>query len=111
MCGGLRSIAARSDDVVSPVLTAAGLRGEIGNAAPRFREILVDVRAERLQRRYVEDADFIGKWMLQTFTHEVVDGAEKGRQRLAGSGRRGNQRVTAGANGLPAAQLRGSRRA
>src|SRR4026207_2451247 len=78
MCGGVRSIAARSDWVVSPVRTGAGRRGGAGgvavarsapppdrgdpggvesscfrdsaNAPARFRKVLVNVCAQRFER-------------------------------------------------------------
>ena len=54
---------------VSPVRTAAVIRGagspgcfrELANAAPRLGEVLVDVGAQRLERRDVDDAHFIGQ--------------------------------------------------
>ena len=47
-------------------------------------------RAQRLQRRYVEDANFIRKRPIESFPDELVDGAEKRGERLPGSGRRGD---------------------
>ena len=118
MCGGVRSMAARSDCVVSPVRTAAVMRGavcaarlrELTDAAPRLRQVLVDVGAQRLQRRNVDDANFVGKRRADALLDEVVDRREKRGERLAGAGRRGDQRVAAVANVFPAARLRRRRR-
>jgi hypothetical protein len=67
MCGGVRTIAARSDAVVSPVRTAAVMRGylqpslprQAADAAARLGQVLVDVGAQGLQRRDVDHADFV----------------------------------------------------
>ena len=74
------------------------------DAATRLGEILVDVRAQRLERRDVEDADFVRKRPAQPFLEQLVDGGEKRRQRLARSGRRRDERVPARADGRPAAR-------
>ena len=116
MCGGVRSIAARSDCVVSPVRTAAVMRG--GCAVPpasascrmpraRLREVLVDVGAQRLQRRDVDDAHFVGERPVAALLDEVVEGGEKRGERLARAGRRGDQRVAAVADRRPAARCAG----
>ena len=81
-------------------------RGDVADPVPGFREILVDVRAQRLQRGNVEDPDFVRKKSAQAFCEEVIDRRQKGRERLAGSGRRGYERVTPFADGRPAATLR-----
>ena len=119
MCGGVRSIAARSACVVSPVRTAAVMRGasrpalsaSLRDAAARLGEVLVDVRAERLERRDVDDADFVGQRRAQAFLEQIVERGEERRERLAGAGRRRDQRVAAGPNRLPAVRLRRRRRA
>ena len=63
------------------------------DAGARLGEVLVDVGAQRLQRRDVDDADFVGQRRGGRLLHQIVDRGEKRRERLAGSGRRGNQRV------------------
>ena len=79
MCGGVRSIAARSDGGVSPVRTAAVIRGAVEaelpppsapDAAARLREVLVDVGAQRLERRDVDDAHLVGQRRAQPLVHE-----------------------------------------
>ena len=114
MCGGVRSIAARSDCVVSPVRTAAVILGaskpgcfcEPANAVARLGEVLVDVGAQRLQRRDVDDPDLVRQRRGTALFEKRVDRGEERRERLARAGRRGDERVAAGGNGLPAAQLR-----
>src|SRR4029453_17005551 len=78
MCGGVRSIAARSDEVVSPVRTAAVIRGgsdparfrEPDNAAAWLREVLMDICAQRLERRDVDDAHLVRQRSAQAFLDE-----------------------------------------
>ncbi len=56
---------------------------ELLNAQTRNREVLVNVGAERLQRRDVDDADFVGERSAQTFLKQIVESSEKRRERLA----------------------------
>src|SRR5688572_26001973 len=80
---------------------------EPADLAPRFGKVLVDVRRQRLQRRDVDDAHLVGQLAaLQTLAEELVDGGEEGGERLARSGRRGDQRVLSAADRLPAVELR-----
>ena len=85
--------------------------GQLANAASRLREVLVNVGAQRLERRDVDDPDFVGERLLKTLAHEVIDGAEKCGERLPRSGRRGDERVPSVTNRRPAALLRRRRRA
>jgi hypothetical protein len=85
--------------------------GEGSNPAPRLGKVLMDVGAERLQRRDVDDADFIRQRRPQAFLKQIVEGGEKRRQGLARPGRGRDQRMPAGANGRPSAELRLGRRA
>src|SRR6185503_21246706 len=64
-----------------------------------------DVDRESLQRRDVDDATAPGGPLDQR-----VDRREERRERLAGSGRRHEERVLAGADGRPGAVLRRRRR-
>ncbi len=117
MCGGVRRIAARSDcgGVAGPHGRGDARRldahrlGELADAAPRLRQVLVDVGAQRLERRDVDDPDLVRKRRRHPLAHQVVDGSQEGRERLAGPGRGGNQCVPAIANRRPAATLRGRR--
>ncbi len=87
----------------------SSLFGELPDPPPRFRKVLVDVGAERFQRRHVNDADLVRERTCEAFLEEVVDRRQERRERLAGSGRCGNQRVASFRNGRPAARLRRSR--
>ena len=69
----------------------------------------MDVGAQRLERRDVDDADFVGQRRLEAFADEIVDRRQKRREGLAGAGRRGDERVLTGTDRLPAAALRGRR--
>ena len=117
MCGGVRSIAARSaargvagpHGGRDPRRRKPGRFGQALNAGARLGEVLVDVRAERLERRHVEDADLVRQRRRETLLEQRVDGGEERRQRLARAGGRGDQRVPAGGDRVPAAQLRGRR--
>src|SRR5205814_3680849 len=79
---------------------------ELSYRAPRLREVLVNVRAQRLQRRDVEHAHGIGERRAQTLLEQIVDGGEKRRERLARSGGRCDQGVAAVTNRRPPARLR-----
>ena len=69
-------------------------------------EILVDVVAERLERRNVHDFGLVRQRPAARAPHQRVDGDQKSRQRLAGARGRGNQNVAPRADLRPPAQLR-----
>ena len=79
----------------------------------RLLEVALDVVAQRLERRDVEDARLVGQLAgLLAQPHQIVDRREERGQRLAGAGRRGEQGVAAsGADRRPARRLRIGRRA
>ena len=87
----------------------AGLLGQLPDAAARLGEVLVDVGAQRLQRRDVDDAHLVRKRAAQAFREEVVERRQERGERFTGSGRRGDQRVAAFTNRGPALPLRGRR--
>ena len=103
MCGGVRSIAARSACGVSPVRTAAVIRGAAtpsslgsrADAGARLGEVLVDVAAQRLERRDVDHATSSGSGAGEAFAQQLVERGEERGERLARAGRRGDQRVAA----------------
>ena len=66
-----------------PGRTQPGLFGQAVNARARLREVLVNVGAERLQRRHVDDAHLVRQRRRTTLFEQPVDGGEKGRQCLA----------------------------
>ena len=80
--------------------------GPAPQAAARLREILVDVGAQRLQRRDVDDPDRVGEWCGQRVLQQAVESDQKRGERLARSGRGRDQGVTPLTNRRPAAALR-----
>ena len=80
--------------------TAIG--GELKNFAERNFEIFLDVVAESFERRDVKDFEAIGEFAGERFANETVDTGEKCGKRLAGTGRRGDQRGFSCENVRPA---------
>ena len=113
MCGGVRSIAARSFCGVSPLRTAAVIWiagkpiffGDARGFPAGLRQVLVDIRGKRLQRRDVDDPHFVGQAALQPLAKELVDRGQEGGERLPGARRRGDERVVAAPDGTPALEL------
>ena len=58
-------------------------------------EVLLDVVAERLERRDVDDLRLVRKLAGDALAHQVVDRGEERSERLARTGRRRDQRVPA----------------
>src|SRR5258708_20983385 len=76
------------------------------NLAPRYHQVLVDVRRQRLQRRDVDDAHLIRqRALLHAFAQELIEGGQEGGERLAGAGGRGDERIVAAPNSAPAVEL------
>ena len=69
-------------------------------------EVLVDVVAERLERRDVENAHAVFEALTQTSLNELVDRAEERCQRLARARGRGDERMPPLTNRRPALDLR-----
>ena len=65
------------------------------DAGQRLLEVLADVVRQRLERRDVEDVDFVRESLAQPLAHQFVDGGQESRQRLAGARRRRDQCVLA----------------
>src|SRR5215471_6555999 len=80
------------------------------NAASWNREVLVDVGAQRFQRRDVDDASLVRQRRAKALLKQLVDSGKERGERLAGSGGRGNQRVPSRLNLSPAALLCSGRR-
>ena len=99
--------------VVSPVRTAARTsiswpcgvqhRADFGE---RFFEIFMDVVAQRFERRDVNNLGFVRQIGLEAFAKKGIERGQKRGERFAGASRRGDERVRAGLNRRPAAQLR-----
>ena len=60
----------------------------------RLLQVFLDVVAERFQRRDVEHLRMIIEFTRKGLFEEAIDAGEKGGERLAGAGRRGNQNIT-----------------
>ena len=71
---------------------------EPADTAARLSQVLVDVGAQCLQRRDIDDANFIGQRRDTALADQVVDRRQKRGERLAGPGWRGDERVSAGSN-------------
>ena len=84
----------------------AALAGQGGDLGQRDFEVLVDVVAERLERRDVNDLGLVGQRPQARAAHQAVDGGEEGGERFAGPRGRGNQHVAALGDLRPSAQLR-----
>jgi hypothetical protein len=109
MCGGFLPIFWRSEAGVSPVRTAVRMGAKATPRAAssaisgqRHFQVLVNVVAERLQRRDVNDFGLIRERAGAGGAHQFVEADQKRGQRLARSGGRGDQHVVPGANFRPA---------
>ncbi len=69
----------------------------------------MDVVAQRLKRRDIEHAYFIFESSGEPVPKQLIERSQKRGQRLARTGRRGDERVGAGLNGRPAELLRRGR--
>ena len=72
----------------------------------RLLEVALDVVVERLERRDVEDVHRVRQRLRQPVDDELVQLPEKRRERLAGAGRREDERVVAARDRRPAVALR-----
>ena len=77
----------------------------LADPGERPGEVLLDVIAERLQRRHVDDVHLRLERALHPELDERVDRAKKRRQRLAGAGRRREERVPPALDRRPPARL------
>jgi len=76
------------------------------NLTPRYRQVLVDVGRERLERRDVNDAHFVRQVRFDAFAQQLVERGEEGGERLPRAGRCRDQRIFAAADRAPAVELR-----
>src|SRR5262249_33651537 len=72
-------------------------------------EVSVNVSAQCLERRDVDDSGLLRQRAVQAFPQQLVDGDEKRREGFPRAGRGRDQRVAARADGFPATALRGGR--
>ena len=105
MCGGRFSISRRSFISVSPVRTAVRISGISSRAgrpaqdlAQRDFEVLLDVVAQRLQRRNVENFGAVAQFAGERLAHQAIDADEECGERFARSSGSGDQRRAAGKN-------------
>ena len=71
------------------------------NAFDRHFEVDAYVVGQSLQRRHVHDPGGIGELAGRTFAHQFVDRGQERRQRLARTGRRGDQHIATGLDRRP----------
>ncbi len=79
--------------------------GDLGELLQGGFEVALDVVAERLEGRDVDDTGLVGEVAGFGLLDEGVDAAEEGRERLAGAGGRGDEDVAAGLDEGPAGSL------
>ena len=75
----------------------------------RFRQILLNVIRQRLERRDVNDLHLVLQPTVQSLPYQTVDCRQKGGERLTRAGGRGDQDVATLLNYGPGAALRLSR--
>ena len=92
-------------DVRKPALTQP-----LADARQRRLEIAVDVVRQRLERRDIDNLGRVGQAAIEALPHEVVDCGEKGRKRLARSGRGGDEGMAPGLDRGPRLGLGRGRR-
>ncbi len=85
-------------------------RKDVADAGQRRRQIALDVVGERLQRRDIDDLGLVAEAAVQPLAQHPVDGGKEGRQRLAGAGRGGDQRMAARPQRRPGLGLGGGGR-
>src|SRR5436190_599655 len=77
------------------------------NLTPRYRQVLVDVGRQRLERRDVNDAHFVRQAAcLDALAQELVERGQEGGERLPRARRCRDQRIFAAADRAPAVELR-----
>ena len=84
----------------------AALGGQRQNLAQRPVEVLLNVVAQRLERRDVQNFGAVAQVAVQRLAHQAIDADEKCGQRLARTGGSGDQRGAAGKDLRPALLLR-----
>ncbi len=79
------------------------------DAGERGFEVALNVVGQRLQRRDVNDLRLVREAAIHSLANQAVDRREKGRERLAGAGRRSDQGMSARLDRRPGLGLRGGR--
>ena len=91
MCGGRFTIRWRSDAGVSPVRTAVRIAGSRSprsaanacNSRQRNVEVLVNIVAERLQGRHIQNLRRFGQAAVQSRSDQIVEADQKRSESLA----------------------------
>ena len=81
------------------------LSRHLQDLAQRDFEVFLNVVAQGLQRRDIEDFGAVAKIASQSLAHQAVDASQKCRQGLARAGGSGNQGGMSGENVRPALLL------
>src|SRR4051812_5299923 len=77
------------------------------NLTPRYRQVLVDIGRQRLERRDVNDAHFVRQATgLDALAQELVERGQEGSKRLPGARGCRDQRIFAATDRAPAVELR-----
>ena len=113
MCGGVRTIAARSrcGRVARPHRRGDPRGGQtrhlrqLADPASRLRKVLVDVGAERFERRDVDDPYFVRERTVQPLDEQIVRRDQERGEGLARTGRGGDERVAVSTDRLPPTPL------
>ena len=79
------------------------------NLAQRFLQVLLDVVAERLQGRDVDEAAFVIEFARERVANQPVERPQEGGQRLSRARGRGDERVASGGDFGPARILGSAR--
>jgi len=74
----------------------AAFGGDAAHAVERLVEVEPDIVGQRLERRDVEDRDFVAQGVGFGFGDQAVDRPHEGGQRLAAAGRRAKQDIVPG---------------
>ena len=75
------------------------------DARQRHFQVPLDIVGKGFQRRDIDDLRLVLQFAGKPLPHQIVDGGQKGRERLAGSGGGGDQDIAARLNGRPRFRL------
>src|SRR5215472_28781 len=89
----------------------SALAGQLQNLAQRYFEVLLDIVAQRLERRNVNDLRPVVQLSRQGLANQLIDADEKCCESLAGACRSRNQSAFPRQDVRPALNLRFCRRA
>ena len=84
---------------------APGRQRHLTDFSQWLLQVFLYVVAERFERRHVEHLRVVVEFTRKGLFEEVIDTGEKGRERLARTGRRGNKNISPRLNGRPSSNL------